>query len=512
MNLSVNTFKWVLKHIKKDKDTDLFPKLKEYEILFSNEADLINELSKIDIGNYTWQPYRRFIIPKDEFSYRVAMQLDPIDSILFEAIIYEYGMNIENKRIPINENKVFNYRFKPDDTGALYNKKDSWKNFWNISKSKVDGYKYAVYIDIDDFYNRIYHHTLENQMMECCFPNQIIKAIKKLLQNTTQTVSQGIPIGPHASHILAEMCLIPIDDGLKLKGYNFCRYSDDIIIFAKDETDAKLIIYEMAKMLDSLKLTMQRHKTKIFTCEEFKEHCDKMLDDDPINDLEKNMILTMNKYTTNPYEMINYLKLEESDKLVFSEDNIKEILNNYLCEKPDYQRIRWLYKRLAKIGTNTILDYTIDNIDKLMPAINDIALYFISIANASDVLLHETGNKLIKLLDNDIIKSNEFFQITILSLFENTEKFNNISVLIGRFLGTSDNIKREIILAAFIAKATPWIRDIKQEYNNLGIWSKRAFLIASTLLPKDERKFFIQSVSNGISNMTLSLLEKYIKD
>jgi hypothetical protein len=265
MKLEKASIEWAILHVKKQRDTDLFPQLKEYDFLFQDGDLIIRELSEIDISTYIWQPYRRFIIPKDEYSYRVAIQLDPIDNLLFVAITYQIGSRIEAKRVPVEDNQVFNYRFSPNEEGELYNKKDVWKNFWNIAKDKSMNHKFAVYIDIADFYNRIYHHTLENQLLYCGIENPIKRAIKNLLQNTTQTASQGIPIGPHASHLYAEMCLIPIDDDLNINGYDFCRYSDDMIIFAETEAEARIIIYKMAIMLDSLKLNMQRHKTRIYT-------------------------------------------------------------------------------------------------------------------------------------------------------------------------------------------------------------------------------------------------------
>lgn len=499
-------------HISLYGDTDLFPQLKEFEILFNDKDKLTDELVDIDLENYIWQPYRRFIIPKDDVSYRVSIQLDPIDSILFEAIAFEYGSLIEMKRVSQAERIVFSNRFDPNDVGQLYNKKDSWKNYWTTIEHKANFYPYAVYIDIADFYNRIYHHTLENQMTECNFPNQIMKAIKKLIQSTTQTVSQGIPVGPHASHILAEMYLIPLDEGLKLKGYDFCRYVDDIFIFAQNEMQAKLIIYEMAKMIDSLKLTMQRQKTKIFNAEELHLHCERMKDDDPINDLEKNIIGVVDKYLANdPYQLIDFKELSELEKMVFSEENIESLINEYINEHTGYQRIRWLYKRLAKVGVDTALKCTLNNINSLMPVMNDIALYFASVAYISERTLSDIGLELLHLLDHEIIKSNEFFQLTILNLFTESNRFNNIASLLRIYSGANDHAKREIILAAHTSNAVSWIREIKHEYNNLGIWSKRALVIASSILPRDERKYFLNSLTDT-SNFCQNYLKKYCRD
>ncbi|MDE7254026.1 MAG: reverse transcriptase, partial [Acetatifactor sp.] len=100
MKLQETSIRWAINHIKKEKDTDLFPTLKEYEILFGNEEILVNRLKEIEIEEYNWQQYRRFIIPKDEYSYRVAIQLDPIDNILIVALIYQYGNRIEERRLP----------------------------------------------------------------------------------------------------------------------------------------------------------------------------------------------------------------------------------------------------------------------------------------------------------------------------------------------------------------------------------------------------------------------------
>ena len=138
---------------------------------------------------------------------------------------------------------------------------------------------------------------------------------------------------------------------------------------------AKLIIYEMAKMLDSLKLTMQRQKTKIFKAEELYLYCERMKDDDPINDLEKNIIGVIDKYSANdPYQLIDFKELSYSEKMVFSEENIESLITEYINEHTGYQRIRWLYKRLAKIGIDTALKCTLNNIDSLIPVINDIAV------------------------------------------------------------------------------------------------------------------------------------------
>ena len=512
MRLDENSIRWAIEHIKKQKDTDLFPKLKEYDYLFEDEAYLIEKMLEIDIENYVWQPYRRFIIPKDEYSYRAAIQLDPIDNLIIVAITYQFGQRIEDKRVSTAENKVFNYRFSPKSDGELYDKKEAWKNFWTVSQEKSKEYNYVVYIDIADFYNRIYHHTLENQLIDCEFENSVIKAIINMLKNTTQTTSQGIPVGPHSMHLYAEMCLIPLDDSLNTKGYDYCRYSDDIIVFVDTIVEGQIVIYELAKILDSLKLNMQRHKTKIFRQDEFQKYCEEMLKDNPINELESEMINIIRVYTTDPYATIGIGNINTIDKKVFSEERIDNILMSYLQQNKDYQRIRWLFRRLSNVGVGTAINSAVREMYELMPAISDVALYFASVAEGSDVILSDTGETLLELLERPIISSNEFFQITILNLFANTNKFNNISKLTGMYGRATDFMKRELILAGRTAGAKSWIREIKQDFQALGIWSQRALIMASELLMKDERKYFIQSAMQNQNNLSMQMISKYIKN
>ena len=231
MKLQENSLRWALNHVLNYSDTDLFPKPVEFDILQEIENEAINRFKDIDLGNYQHNPSRRFIVPKDEISYRTATQLDPLDDIILTAIVYEFGQLIENRRILISENKVFSYRFAPQNDWSLYNPSVSWLQFWENCKNKISDYKYAVSLDIADFYNQIYHHNIENQLIESGFPNQVKKWLMNLLESVTAKVSRGIPIGPHATHFLGELSLVPIDNSLSLKGLDFCRFVDDIIIF-----------------------------------------------------------------------------------------------------------------------------------------------------------------------------------------------------------------------------------------------------------------------------------------
>ena len=193
-------------------------------------------------------PHRRFIVPKDDVSYRQATQLDPQDTIILSAIVFEYGNHIEAHRR--SEKEVFSYRFLPTTQGGLYSDQIGWNDFWESAADKGRRSGCVLCGDISDFYNQIYHHTIENQLLACGLPNQETKWIVGLFKSTTAGVSRGVPIGPHAAHLIAEASLIPIDNSVAASGLKFVRYADDIVIFSKSDREARQALGRLAQILD----------------------------------------------------------------------------------------------------------------------------------------------------------------------------------------------------------------------------------------------------------------------
>ncbi len=513
MKLSKDSIEWSIIHLNKENDTDIFPKPVEIDIINENNADCIEELSKIDIGHYKWHLSRRFLIPKDELSYRVITQLDPIDSVFLAAIIKEYGSGIESKRVPESEKIVFGNRFNPSSEGFLYKADGQWKQFWETSIEKSSTCNYVVRFDIADFYNQIYHHTIEQQLIECGFPNEVKNSVCNLLKTVTLKVSRGIPVGPHSTHIIAEAALIPIDNSLKYNGISYCRYMDDFVAFCDSELECRILLNKVADILDKQeRLILQRHKTKIYTSEEFIAECNRQLNYEPLNDTEEKIVGIINNHVDGGRytKKVQWKELDEEDRDFFSKMYFDQIIEEYLNdgEIPNYPKLKWFYRRLSQLGVPYAIDYTLTKISELTPIINDICEYFVAAAPNYIGELKHKGQELHELLNSELIKSSDYFQIALINLFSKTTELNHFECFARRFASYSEPAKRKILFVALSLNASDWIREIKEKYNELSIWSKRAFLISCSVLPKDERKFFFET-----ANMFLSendIIEKII--
>lgn len=507
MKLKEDAIKWAINHLLKESDTDLYPKPIEIDIISEMKEEVISACLNIDISNYKWNSHRRFLIPKDEISYRLATQLNPIDNIVLLSLIYEYGQNIERRRI----SNAISYRFHPNRDGSLYSTNNAWYEFWNkckryclIDENEIDKeYPYVLYCDISDFYNQIYHHTIENQLNESAIPNQVKKQIMDLLGMGTAKISRGIPIGPHATHLLAEMSLIPFDNTLNAKGYSFIRYVDDIVVFCESESNAKNILYDIADILDKQqRLVLQRGKTKIYKIKDFYEHTQNMLMDNPINEKEEIILDIIRSYSGgNAYTRIKLSDITDDHLSILSEENIILLLEEYLnSEEPNFSRIRWFYRRLSQIGLPHAVEFSINNINKLIPALNDVCLYINSCAENYTSDWKEIGETILNLLDHSSIANIEYFKITLLNLFVRNPQLNHTGKLISSYKKVTKEEQRKILLAsANNPKLSGWISTLKESYNTLDKWTQYALLIATKILPKEERNFFLKSIKSGLN-------------
>ena len=497
MTLTSNSIHWAIKFVHNHSDGDLFPKILELDAINEMADQFVKEIAgKEDLSSFPPGSCRRFIIPKDEIAYRQATQLDPQDSIILSALIYQYGQGIENRRLPCTQ--VFSYRFQPDVQLGLYASQTSWNDFWQTAYQESRKYKTILYCDIVDFYNQIYHHTVENQLIESKFPNQAKKWIISLLESTTAKVSRGVPVGPHAVHLIAECAMIPIDNSLVFQGIHFIRFSDEIIVFCDSKAHAKQLLHSIASTLDKQqRLILQKHKTKIYNSEEFQELCRLMVEDRPISNDEDRVLKIIRKYSGgNPYVTVSYNKISNEDWQTLSDDIIQKIIREYIEQSEvDYIRLRWFYRRLTQIGHPGPVDISLEQIANLSPCFANICTYLASVKSVEKENWIKIGEKLLNLLESDEVRSNEYFRLSILSLFTKNEYINHFSKLARKYNLSEAFIRREILLAAKQNFAFDWLREYKESYQAMDYWQKIAYIYGSSGFPKDEKKFFLNSLT-----------------
>jgi Reverse transcriptase (RNA-dependent DNA polymerase) len=514
MRLPKTTYQWALRHLIREGDTDLFPPLFEIEAFRYSWKPLLDELSQLDISMYHWKGGRRFIVPKDALAFRSATQLDPLDSLMLAALLRKYGDKIESSRIAVVHRRIFSYRFNPTPDGLFYGKSSLWADFWrdSLERASASGCGWVAVTDITDYYNQIYHHVLENELKAARLPLAAVKSVMSLLSNLSSGVSRGIPVGPHSVHLLAECALIPTDQSLLTRGYNFCRYVDDLHFFCRTREEAEIALYDLADVLDKQqKLTIQKQKTKVMPTEEFQKIARDMLLDRPLNDEEAMLIAMIRKYSADdPYQLVGLASLSDKDLETVDSAKLKRLFDLYLAQTPvDYPRIGWLLRRLAQIAAPGAIEYVLDHMALLTPVLGNVARYIMRATMNYQGSLEDLGQRIVEALKTPLIDHSEYLQLVLYSILSGVPALNHVDAMSSRYLRASPAVRREIIRAAGAAELSAWVKERKDEFHTADPWLRRAMLSAAPCLPGDEANHWLRKLRYDLST-TEKLVARWV--
>ncbi len=488
--------KWALTHLDRFGDTDLFPWPFELTVMVQEQKKVIDHIRGIDLHQHKWQEPRRALVLKDALAFRNASQLEPLDAVLFSALIRHDAKKLEARRGDEARNRIFSYRAHPAANGQLY-VDDRYRDFWTESKRLAEANAFVLATDLTDFYNQVYHHTVEQEMNAAGVHPAAQAALKHLLQRSSVTVSRGIPIGPHGAHILAELSLRNIDELLVNRGVQYVRFVDDFHIFCSSQADAHRVLYELAHALDLAKLHLNRSKTRLLPASDWIAEADRALNNRPINDEEAELLKEMTAAFGDPYVLMGIHEIPASLANLLTEARLANILEAYLSSPtPDYVRVRWFLRRLSQTGSPCAVHFIAEHFGRFAPAATD-AVRYLRIAIRRYVGDHPAlGEKLLDALAFPIIAANPYLRLTVLSLFASVATLNHVSRLTTSFGTMTAEAQREVVLAATKAGASGWLRTHKG-LDHRDPWLRRAILYSSSTWTEDERTHWSKTLKGS---------------
>ena len=493
---------WSLKHCEIENPyTILFPKPFEVNVIKDSWDSIKNEILKINFPeDWSIGEARRIFTPKHRFGYRIATQLDPIDDIIYLAIVYEMGEELEKSRIPKSQNIVFSNRFAPSTEGKLWDEDCNYSKFEERTKEFVESgdYNYIVEADIADYFPRVYRHILINALRQNTSKYEHLSSLKKLLSSLFQSVSYGIPVGNSASFLLAEVMIDSIDRRLIDEGFAYCRYVDDFRLFCKTEKEAFHHLEFLASLIfNNLGLTLQQHKTKILPIEQYKiiqnfsKDATLPISQKFIDFLENEVVFSK------PYQIINFEQLTTEVRNKFDRFDYNEIINEQLSqEKSNIHLIRVVLNTLSNTNNLIAIQNILNNIDKFYPVMGTLLLYFSKINNYDNTVMEDIGSQLIKILRESYLGESKFIRMWIIYLFTQRSEWGGVDEFVSLYNEYNDEFtKRELILAMGKAKKSYWFTAERKDFpTGFTGWVRRAFLRAYSCVVNDEKKHWYNSI------------------
>jgi hypothetical protein len=500
-NLQPDSLAWALAHVRRYDDTDIFPLPFEYEAIAHDWKSVSSFLLGVDLAGYKIHPDSRIMVIKPGGGFRAATQLDPLDHLLYTAAVYEAAELIEKARIPADQRIACSYRICITPEGAFFPPESGWKDFHSRSSelAKLEGTSHVLSADISDFYNQLGQHRIQNAMEFASVPVVRSENVESFLNQLTGKQSQGLPVGPFASIILAEACLMDVDNFLLRQNVPYTRYVDDFRMFCASRKQAIALKHDLAKYLFSVhRLSLESSKSSIMHVDRFvkeelsdPEEIEQQARVDRMNQLFKELVDESGPYwfegldEGTEKELLNKAQ-KESFIAVFKDCVERRPLHLGLA--------RHLLRRGRRSRTNVLNSLIFEHIEALAPVLRDTVRYLaVTLPKAQAA---KRGKQILAFCKDSDIGALPFVRMWILELLHRRPDLCSAADAIALAEeSTADLGYRPAALLAAVYKQVDWVRARKETWRNYEPWGRRALIWSTSILPSGERKPFLCMVA-----------------
>lgn len=513
--ISPESLSWALTNVLRYGENDIFPTAFEYEAYKAQWPAVLENLRKIDLLSHEIKSSLKLLMPKGKWGYRVAAQLDPFDHLLYTAMVHEYAPAMEEFRTSKEKRIACAYRLDLDEKGQFFQKNSGWPDFHTQSETlaKSKNCTYVACADISDFYNQTSHHRIQNALSSANIKEERAESVEQFLSNiNSRHHSRGLPVGPFASILLAEVCLADVDNFLIRKGYSHTRYVDDFRIFCTSYSEAVSAFQDLTEYLYTAhRLSFQSSKTRILEKEKFEE--EELVDPEELEIKSKQQKIheLIEELEYSRYEIVdeNAFELDEGTDAALLRDAIKELFSALV--KHDNLHVglaRYLLRRAGNLRTRVILDTVLKNLEFLVPVFRDVVNYLVLVFDKKNP--EQVGEVLKAFIEQSNYKRLPFIQYWVSTAFIEAPSLCDANTAISIAEKSDPHIRDRIsALTAKSYKLADWVRSRKETWQNTNPFGQRAILWAAQILPKNERDHWLKGISNN-PNLSLALIAKSV--
>lgn len=371
------------RRVKEDRRTDFIIGDFEYEVFEYHKKELLQGIADRIIKPEEYKPksLRTIRVPKTSYTTRPGSVPEIEDRIYYQYLVDEIAEEIEEKLVPVEEKVVHSYRYNNRTSTDMFLKgRASYTTFEERTNEISKQFEYTIVTDVSSYFERIYHHELENTLRGLGATTSLVESLCDLLRKWRKGNSYSIPQGIWPSDYLGNIYLDPVDKFMMRKGYVYCRFVDDIRIGVNSYLEAQSVLLLLEEKLASLGLTLNDAKTKIIPSSQIEEvlfpHKQRI---EEIKDEVKQKY----KFSSNPYDD-SYEEEDSEDEdvdLTSARELFREQLN---LEYPIPSITRFCLKHLKNFQDEEILEDVINNLDRLVVVTPQVVNYLYRVYKATD--------------------------------------------------------------------------------------------------------------------------------
>ena len=497
-------------------DTDIFPLPPENHLFFDERDKVVELLGQLDrdldgwLARFSPATSQQALSPAGYFGFRWASQLEPIWNAYLLSLVTACADEIEKVRLP--PEVVPSHRVLLTDNDDRLFASDGYVNFVSSCRRLAEQYEFVIATDIADFYQRIYHHRLENALRDADrtshFPDRIIRVI-----DAWSSTSYGLPVGGPAARLLSEVLLNRTDQLLRSRQIEFRRYADDYRIFARSRSEAfAALAYLSETLLRNEGLALSKPKTKIMTRVEFLgSFMDRDSPEEIVDDLQRESRAVRARELLgfsvrfDPYSPDAHLEYENLraavDRLdlvdLFSFELKKTRIDAGFTKKL-LAALRFADPRSRGLIASSIAD----NFELLAPLFPQVMQTLRDVLrDAPEDVAGEVRQKVQSLFDAEsyLLRAgvNLAYAVRVLAV----DPYQSHDILFARLfdaVATPVFVQRDIVIAMSRWGHRYWISDKKNQFSTFHPWVQRSLLMASYDLG-DEGKHWRNGVKNSLN-------------
>ena len=502
LTLGTKALSWALKHALHRGDTDIFPAAFEFRALEHDWTDIVATIQSADALDWNVRAARRCLAPKHRFGFRISTQLDPLDFLVYTALVYEVGTKLEARRVPTSQRIVHSYRFAPTADGRMFGEDWTYRTFQKESHAACGPkIKYVAIADIADFFPRISTHRIDNALDVALGVGHLhATLLKKLVNHWAGTYSFGVPVGSAASRLIAEVTIADIDQALLAEGLTYARYSDDFRFFCKTESEAYGCLAVVAHFLwQHHGLTLQQHKTRVVPVERFKSVYLRENERREVDTLSSRFYeLIKSLGIDDPYEDIDFDSLTPDAQRKLEALNLHGILEEQLkAEEPDLSLMKFLLRRLGQVGRGDSSGLVLKKFRRCVPVVKEAVEYLMQVSASDTSQKKAIGERLLRIYGDPRHSAGhlEYARMYLLHPFAIDPAWNGANKFVKLQNAAVDEFSiRELTLALGRSRQDFWFRSRKQALMSMAPWVRRAFIYGASCFPADEYKHWIRGL------------------